>query len=283
MRISTRLRMISTATTVGLLVMSALLAWTFNEFKRDENDKALANAILVNFFERVSFRDQYVLYREDRTRVQWEANKQQSDQLLETARLQLHHANQLQTLERLRINIDDTASLFHRIVDNQHTLQAISGYKRLVYEELDRRLSSQLLLKSESVRDAATTLYQISSRQVEQTYQQLLIVTGVFALSVALLAILMSLSLGNMIRRRLIPLHDGAKIIAGGDLSHRIAFDSNDEFADLAQSINRMTDGLHAFTQRLEAEINEHERTEEKLEELNLDFVSFLENTSDFI
>ncbi len=283
MRISTRLRTISTATTVGLAVMSALLAWTFAEFKRAENDKALANAILVNFFERTSFRDQYFLYREERTRVQWEANKQQSDRLLEQARLQFEHTEQLQTLKRLRKYIDDTVLLFHRIVDNQRTLQTISGSKRHVYEELDRRLSSQLLLKAELVRDSATTLNEACSRQVQQTYQQLLIVTGVFAISVALLAILMSISLSKIIKRRLIPLHDGARIIAGGDLSHRIAFDTNDEFADLAQSINRMTDGLHAFTQRLEAEINEHERTEEKLEELNLDFVSFLENTSDFI
>jgi methyl-accepting chemotaxis protein len=283
MRISTRLRTISTATTVGLAVMSALLAWTFDEFKRAENDKAVANTILVNFFERTSFRDQYFLYREERTRVQWEANKQQSDRLLEQARLQFEHTEQLQTLKRLRKYIDDTVLLFHRIVDNQRTLQTISGSKRHVYEELDRRLSSQLLLKAELVRDSATTLNEACSRQVQQTYQQLLIVTGVFAISVALLAILMSISLSKIIKRRLIPLHDGARIIAGGDLSHRIAFNTNDEFADLAQSINRMTDGLHAFTQRLEAEIHEHERTEEKLEELNLDFVSFLENTSDFI
>lgn len=283
MRISTRLRTISTATTVGLAVMSALLAWTFAEFKRAENDKALANAILVNFFERTSFRDQYFLYREERTRVQWEANKQQSDRLLEQARLQFEHTEQLQTLKRLRKYIDDTVLLFHRIVDNQRTLQTISGSKRHVYEELDRRLSSQLLLKAELVRDSATTLNEACSRQVQQTYQQLLIVTGVFAISVALLAILMSISLSKIIKRRLIPLHDGARIIAGGDLSHRIAVDTNDEFADLAQSINRMTDGLHAFTHRLETEINEHKVTEKKLEELNLDFVAFLENTSDFI
>ncbi|BBE50593.1 putative diguanylate cyclase YegE [Ferriphaselus amnicola] len=283
MRISTRLRISSTATTVGLLIMSAILAWTFDEFKRAENDKAVANTILVNFFERTSFRDQYFLHREDRTRIQWDESKRESDRLLEKARLQFHNTEELQTLEQLRGHIDETAPLFHRIVDNHRTLQTISGNKRRVYEELDRRLSSQLLLKAESVRDSATTLYEACSRRVDHEYQRLLIVTSVFALSVATLAILASLSLGNMIRRRLIPLHDGARIIAGGDLSHRIAFDTNDEFADLAQSINRMTDGLHAFTQRLEAEINEHERTEEKLEELNLDFVSFLENTSDFI
>lgn len=283
MRITTRLKVISTATTVALIVLSSLLIWTFTGFKSAASDRLLADNILVNFFERAGFRDQYFLYREDRTRQQWDDNKEKSDRLLSQASTQFHNAEDQQTLARLHNHIEDSAILFHRIVSNTRTMRMSGGGKRHIYEELDRRLSSQLLLKAASVRDAATVLHDSSSRRVDQAYQRLIIVAGIFAISVSLLTILTSLSLGHLIRRRLIPLHDGAEVIASGDLAHRIEFNSNDEFAELARSINRMTERLQTFTCKLETEIAERKKIEDKLRVLNSDFVSFLENTSDFI
>lgn len=278
MRIATRLKVISAATTVGLVVLSSLLIWTFIGFKSAESDKVLADKILVNFFERSSFRDQYFLYREDRTRKQWDDNREESNRLLDQARLQFHNAEDQQTLARLHKHIDDSATLFHRIVDNTRAMQTADADKRPVYEELDRRLSSQLLLKAASIRDTATTLYEASSHRVDHAYQRLIIVAGAFAVSVALLTILTSISLGRLIRRRLIPLHDGAKIIASGDLAHRIEFETHDEFAELARSVNTMTARLQAFTHKLETEIAEREQAESALQKSSELLQSIVQN-----
>ncbi|HLP97395.1 MAG TPA: diguanylate cyclase [Sideroxyarcus sp.] len=278
MHITTRLKVISTATTVGLVVLSSLLFWTFTGFKAAERDKALADRILVNFFERASFRDQYFLYREERTRKQWDNNREEAERLLSQAAAQFHNAEDQQTLARLHEHIKESATVFHRIVDNTRAMQTAGSGKRPIYAELDRRLSSQLLMKGTSVQDAATTLYEASSHRVDHAYQRLFIVAGAFAVSVALLTILAAISLGRLIRRRLIPLHDGARIIARGDLAHRIEFDTHDEFAELARSINTMTDRLQAFTHKLETEIAERKHAESALQKSNELLQSVVQN-----
>jgi diguanylate cyclase (GGDEF)-like protein/PAS domain S-box-containing protein len=58
--------------------------------------------------------------------------------------------------------------------------------------------------------------------------------------------------IGGLLRRRLVVLHQGAKRVADGDLAHRIASLGNDEFSELAQSVNSMTDKLQQLTLGLE-------------------------------
>ena len=244
MRIATRLNLISTIVMAALVVLASILVWSFLEFKDAKNDYILAEAIKVNFFERTSFRDQYFLYRENRVRDQWYKNKEASDRLLLQAEAQFHNGEDHKILERLRINIDESAAIFHRIVDNTEELKTAAG-NRQVYEELDKRLFSQLLLKAVTVRDMATALEKASTRQIERTYRHLAIIISLFALTLALITILTSIQLGRFIRKRLAPLHDGAKIVAGGDLGYRLNESGSDEFAELAVSINTMTDKLN--------------------------------------
>ena len=262
MRITTRLKVIATVTIVALVVLLPVLIWSFSEFRSAKNDYVLANAILDNFFERASFRDQYFLYREDRVRVLWDKNKEISDRLLHQAETQFHGEADQHVLEQLRRHVEDSAVIFHRIVNNTKVLSTANG-SRQVYDELDKRLSSQLLLKAAAVRDAANTLKDAGARRIELTYKHLSIIIGLFLITLALSAILTSIQLGRLIRQRLAPLHDGAKIVAGGDLGYRIKCGGSDEFAELALSINSMTD-------KLEAEISAHKQSEEMLRTLSI-------------
>ena len=266
MRITTRLKIISTATLAALAVLAPVLVWSFVEFRSAKNDYALADAIKANFFESASFRDQYFLYREDRARTQWDKSRQTADHLLQQAVAQFQWEQNWQTLERLRRNADDSAIIFRRIVDNSEAMKTAAA-NRHVYEELDKRLSSQLLLKAAEIRDAAADLQEASARRAERTYEYLAAVTGSFAIMLALATILVALHLGRLIRKRLAPLHDGAKIVAGGDLGYRIKCGNSDEFDELALSINAMTDRLQAFTLRQEAEISARKQAEKGLRE----------------
>ena len=256
MRITTRLKIISSVTIAALILLMPVLIRSFTEFNSAKNDYVLANAILDNFFERASFRDQYFLYREDRERVLWDKNKEISDNLLRQAEAQFHGEEDQQLLERLRRNIEDTAVIFHRIANNIKVLNAAAD-NRYIYDELDKRLSSQLLLKAAKVRDTATALKDASAQRVELTYQHLTFTIGLFAFILALATILTSMQISRLIRKRLAPIHDGAKIVTGGDLSYRIASSGSDEFAELALSINAMTDKLQAFTKQLEVDLIE--------------------------
>ncbi|HEY8036113.1 MAG TPA: PAS domain-containing protein [Methylobacter sp.] len=261
MSITTRLRVISAVTIAAFVVLAPVLVWSLLEFKSAKNDYVLANAIRGNFFESASFRDQYFLYREDRARVLWDKSKEAVDHLLSQADSQFRGEQNQRILERLRRNIEDSTVIFHRIVSNTETLKTASG-NRYVYEELDKRLYSQLLLKSATVRDTVSVLKEASAQRVEQTYQYLTIIVGLFAITLAFATILTSIQLDRLIRKRLEPLHDGARIVADGNLGYRIQCDGTDEFAELALSINAMTESLQVSTEQLEAEINAHKSVE---------------------
>ncbi len=275
MRIATQLKLISILTLAAIVVLVPVLYWSLVEFRSAKNDYALADAILANFFERASFRDRYFLYHEDRVRAQWDKNKELSDQLLNRADVQFKGEEDRKKLRLLRRYIEDTAVIFHRVVNNTGVLNSATA-NRPILQELDIRLSSQLLLKAVAVRDTASALKEASSQRVEQTYQYLTVTIGLFALTLALAIILSTLHLGRLIRKRLAPLHDGAKIVAGGNLDFRINIGGLDEFGELALSINNMTD-------KLQSEITANKKANEKIVELNRDFVNFLEQTSDFI
>ncbi|MFZ4538921.1 EAL domain-containing protein [Propionivibrio sp.] len=282
MRITTRLRIISGLTLAALVVQLPILGWSFIEFNSARNDSVIAGEIKEAFFKNDSLRNQYLLYREDHIRAQWEAVKESTDSLLLQATDQFQGEQNQQLLQRLQQNTKDRAELFQRIVSHTEPLETAVG-NRQVYEELNKRLVSQLMLKAVAFRDMSTTLQEASDRRVEQTYQNLAIIIGVFALLLALTTIQSAWQISRLIGKGLAPLHAGAKIIAGGNLGYRIKGVGADEFAELAQSFNDMTGKLQAFTSQIEAELIARTLSEETLGELNRNFVAFLENASDFI
>ena len=262
MRITTQLKMISIITISAFVVLTPVLVLKFFDFKNAKNDYILAQAIKENFFERTSLRDQYFLYRESRVHELWDKNKETSNQLLHLADTQIQGEEDRKTLQRLYSYIEDTAAIFHRIVSNTETLKNAIG-NRDIYVELDKRLYSQLLLKANAVRDATIALESSNARRVEQTYKSLTVIIGLFAFTLALVFILTTTRLYGLIRKRLILLHDGARIIANGNLNYRLMVGGTDEFSELAQSINVVVD-------KLNEEISKRRAREEQLAEAQL-------------
>jgi len=121
----------------------------------------------------------------------------------------------------------------------------------------------------------ATALQDASARRIQLSYEYMTIIVGVFAFTLALTTILTSIQLDRLIRRRLEPLHDGAKIVADGDLDYRIRCGGTDEFAELALSINYMTESLQASAKQLEAEITERKQVDDKLARAHAELEQF--------
>ena len=254
MRITTKLKTISGFMVAILVVLIPVFIWSFSETRKASDELDLADKIQSNFFERASHRDRYFLDHSDITRTRWEESKKESDRLLQQARLQFHSKEDQLIIDRLTNDIEDTAVIFHRLVANIEKMKSeVENYE--VNEDLYKRLSSQLLLKATSVRNSVIRLKDNSAKNEQYYYQQLAIVVTVLVSALALTIILLALSLVRLIRDRLKPLHEGTKIIADGDQTFRIRFDGADEFTELAQSINSMTDSL-------EVEINERKHSE---------------------
>ncbi len=257
MRVATRLRLFAALSVATLVVLTPVVVHAVLEFISAKADDALTGEIQRVLFERTFLQDQYMLYREQRALLQWQAAHTQSQALQSRARLQLPEVRSI--VERMGRDSVAARELFDRIAANTAKLRPIRADNE-IYEELDRRLASQLLLKSHALQSAVLALSGASARRLEHAY---LLLSMSFGLCVVLLAsggFGSSVMLGRYLRRRLLPLNDGVKIVAGGHLDHRIPVKGDDEFADLAAEINGMTGQLQAFTTRLEVDIAERKR-----------------------
>lgn len=239
MSVSARLRIISALAAAALLALGAILVGTFREFNFAKSNATLANAISDNYFQRAAFRDQYFLFRENHLRATWERKRRLADELLREATEKFTREREKRLLEQLRRHTDDATQLFQRIVQNTEALKT-PGTNKLIHEELDRRLYSQLLLKATSLQNAALALQNATDERVEATYRRLSITVILFAFTLGIGSIMLTLHLSRLLKERLLPLHDGAQMIADGNLEYRIEDGGADEFSDLAHSFNEM-------------------------------------------
>ncbi len=256
MRIKTRLRIVITGTAVALVGLSLVALWSLSQFKDAKSNFVLANDIKTNFLERTSWRDQYLLYREDRTRDLWFQNKTDSNRLLRQAEVQFRHLADPLLISRMLRDIEENTSIFQRIVNNSTALKT-NQVNRPFYEEMDKRLCSQLLIKAEAITEAATAMEEESQARVEWAYHRLILMIAGFAAALAAIVLLTSAQILHLLRNQLGPLHAGVRRIAEGHLEFRLEGSGTDEFAELAQSLNAMTEKLQVSTQRLGQEISE--------------------------
>jgi signal transduction histidine kinase/ActR/RegA family two-component response regulator len=239
MSVSAKLRILSALVAVALLALGGILVGAFREFNFAKSNARLANTISDNYFQRATFRDQYFLFREDHLKAAWEKRKRIADELLSEAADKFTRDKEKRLVEQLRRNADDATQLFQRIVQNTEAMKA-PGANKLILDELDRRLYSQLLMKANGQQNAALALQNATDERVEATYRHLSITVILFAFTLGIGSILITLYLSKLLRNRLLPLHDGAQKIAEGNLEYRIEDGGSDEFSDLARSFNGM-------------------------------------------
>jgi serine phosphatase RsbU (regulator of sigma subunit) len=110
-------------------------------------------------------------------------------------------------------------------------------------------------------RISATPLTQIGNYSVGQLLLIMLAVVGVLFIVIQTVAYVMGLNLARSITGAVHELATGTEHVRGGDFSHRISVDSQDELGDLAESFNSMT----ASVEGLLHEKAEKERLEQEL------------------
>ncbi|MCQ8181070.1 EAL domain-containing protein [Methylomonas sp. SURF-1] len=266
MRIIKRLKILSASTIVAVVVILPILFWTTLYYQQEKKGYLLVDELVRGLSKLTAFRDQYLLYREERARTDWERQREIVDRLVGRAIAKHASADDAQVLHKLRRSVDKSATIFQRIVENNPFLNRASD-RQDVYTELDKRLVSQLLLTASESLNLVRTLLDARTQRVEKSYQYVVSIVSLFALLLVLATILNSMRLGRLINTRLLPLHQGAKRIAEGNLDYRIICDGTDEFSELAAAINDMTTRLQNFTGRLRAEVLERERLAQEREQ----------------
>jgi PAS domain S-box-containing protein len=227
----------------------------------------LAVQLKVNYYERTACTDQYFLYREERNRTLWLRTQAAAEGLLRQGLGQVKNPQDEHRLEQIQRHLQESAAIFMRLAGNSARLRE-PGPSQAVFEELDKRLASQLLVKAAVIRDTIRALQDAAESRVQRAYLRLVSIVGGFAAALALVIILASLQFRRLLSRGLAPLHAGVRTVADGDLEFRLEDGAQDEFGELAHAFNAMTARLQAFTRQLEAEVAER-KLSEVLEEVD--------------
>lgn len=223
-----------------------------------------------HYVEHDSLRNQYFLYYNPFVLEQLNTKKTEFEGFQQQAGLQITNKVDQQLMKQLPKKIKKISSIFRRIVLNHERMTDSEPDQKIVYAEFGKRLISQILLKINASEQILRTVLNNANYRIQDAYQKLVIITILFATLLATTILIVMSQLGRRFSSRLVTLHEGAIIIAGGDLNYRINDKGQDEFSELAQSINLMTSNLQTFTQKLESEIQVRKKTEEELTEAKL-------------
>jgi two-component system CheB/CheR fusion protein len=249
-----RLKIISAALFVSLVVAYIHLTNSLNNFDVAQSDRQSIIAISDDALFASYFSMQYFIYSEERASRQWQMRFDKAVQGIALILNRFQEVDEHQTLETLQRSMEESGRIFKRILEMPDHNQKTS--------EVNKRLQSQLLVKSTVILDSVNRLNELGDRRLQRAYHQLILslILGSFLLCSGLVTVLYFV--GRLIKLRVAVLHDGVKKIADGNLDFQITCDGSDELAEVAHSINQMTGKIREINFALANEIHERRLTE---------------------
>ncbi|KAF0159423.1 MAG: multi-sensor signal transduction histidine kinase [Syntrophaceae bacterium] len=271
MKIKTKLRLNSLISVAVITMMIISLALSFWVYERADRNVNLVLKMRNIAFERITLRDDYLLHREERAKIQWQAKTEALRELMETADERLSTAEDKALLQDVRKDFDATRSGFSAILE-KHKRENRRSDMRFTFDEAELRLTDQLFLKAYALMDSLERLRETTERSAKMARNTWAFMVIFFMVGGGMVIAINSTNLNKILTKRLATLTDGIKVIGDGNLDYQIVTEDNDELADLACASNKMAAKLkqsHTSVKDLEQEIAKRQRAEEKLEKTN--------------
>ena len=256
MKINKRLRL-NTFISLGVIfVMMVTIAWTFREIYRADRKMLLADQMRKITFERILLRDNYIINPSEQTKVLWLTKSENIRTLLESASEMFTDSEEIALLQATRNSFEETFSSFSEIMKQYG--QSDRAGKKLVFSQVQLNQISYVFQKAQSLNDGLDNLYELSERAAKKTQIRGAFLIVFFIMGGTIMIVANSVSLNKMLAKRMSELHDGIKIIGGGNLDYRIGETGGDELSDLARITNEVVKNLQQeiiFRKQVEAGI----------------------------
>ncbi len=285
MKIKTRLRLNTWISLFFAMLMVLSLAWSFWEFERTDRNEKLVLEMRNTAFERISLRDDYLLYREKRASIQWQAKSETLRGLLETAADRFTTAEDKTLLQEARKDFDMTFSAFSAVLEKNKREERRAN-RKLAFDEAESRLIGQVFLKAYALMDSIERLYESTERAGTRARNISVFLIIFFFAGGGVAIVVNSILLNRTLAKRVIMLANGIKVIGDGNLDYQIAVAGNDELADLAKVSNEMAARLkqsHTSLENLQKEISKRKKVEENIKKLSLHQQALLAAIPDII
>lgn len=241
MKIRTKLLASVMVSFVLALVTGVVIFAATKEAQKAVDKMILAQQIVKEIFELNTLTNDYVMYHEERPRLQWQIKRSDIDELLLSEKFADPFDEEI--IGKVRENLVLNQNIFERV--NSHQLTSSSHISAALSPELEQRLSAQLLANSQSMIADISRLVEksVEDRSAIRVLADRLIIILITLLT--LIKIFFSLWIYRSVINPMATLKQGMNIIGRGHLNYKIKLKSNDEISELAHFFNVMTSQLH--------------------------------------
>jgi len=266
MQVKQRLRINALVSTMAVLaILVVLLLAAYRVSKVLETTK-IANAIVTTSFERLILRTDLHRTGSERSKTQLIAKHKQIGELLKAASAKFTASEDKKIVNELITNHESIGKISKTIRENREK-RGPRTRPDAFSEEIEERQLSQLNMRVYETIFLASKLQESSTEAVISSLK--LAGGGILLvlLVVSAVTLINSAMMNRTIAGRISRLRDGAVVIGGGELDHKIDITGNDEFAELADAFNEMTAKLRDSYHDLERDITGRKLAEEALRE----------------
>ena len=232
--------------------------------KAEENED-LAADIRKNALERIMFRDEYLMTNVERARAQFISKTKTVDNLLTRALHNFTKTSDKALCEEIQKSFDITNTIFSRIV-NIRAKDSNLRRGSIASPEGEQRLIGQLILKAYDLNGKIARLNDSAELTATNVREALVLLLLCFISLMVISNIYNSVSIGNLLGKRVKMISEGTTIIGAGNLGYRIAVSGDDELSILARQTNDMAAQLQNSYAALEQEIGYRESANRELE-----------------
>jgi signal transduction histidine kinase len=251
-----------------VIVMALLLFWSQHRLTTATKANDLADEIVSNVFDRNTLRSDYLRNNNQRAKDQWFSKQDQIRDLLKKVPALFVSIDDREIIDDMHINVEGSSAVFEQITENRD-LAGNGQRHQLQANEIENRLTGQLVLKSYDTIAAARRLQEASSQLIAATQRTAAWVSISIIASLAFFMIIVVWSLGRIISKGIENLRLGAAAIGAGNLQHMIPLTGEDEFAEVAGAFNTMSVNVAESHAALEQEIDERKSAADRIVQLN--------------
>jgi HAMP domain-containing protein len=243
MKIGTKLRWAAFIPVVMALLVIGALVFSFVEMTRIQNEGNIVRDIRTSITELNHVVFTYILYHEDRPKVQFAAQYKVLSTQISSARVE--NQEQQNLLNTIRQDADNMNDLFLKLVASH---EGSPGGETTQSQQAANQLVGLLLASSfEADTDAAQLRGLIDSGLRVTEIRTFGLVLAVLVLALIPIGILL-FRIRSSIISSLSRLNRGAEAVGAGHLDYMFNEESRDEIGELSHSLNQMTSNLKTVT-----------------------------------
>jgi HAMP domain-containing protein len=271
MKIRTRLNLNNWLFLGMFIILLAAVVWSLFESSRISRNLELINDLEKVVVERIMLRDDYLLHREERAKIQWQAKSEKFRGLLDMAEARFVEGEDKALLKEARKAFEATFTAFSGFLE-KHERREHAADKTLDFTAAEAIVIKQVFLKAYVLSDNMMQLHTTTHKKAIKAREREAIIFVLFIMICVAMVVFNTIFIGNLLNRKIAMLTAGLNNIGAGNLDQLIDVEGNDELSNLARASNEMTDRLrqsHTSIEYLQKEIDKRQRVEENLRRTN--------------